>query len=246
MLEKYGSAFNTPGERRSASTSCYGDRQTRKHEDSRAQGGCCHSRSSKARGCFSASRVDIGPKTNSTSFCMKAEPPALPCRDGVLVENGAAAPKSCLPSLEMRSPTAAGGLLPTGKGSIATRITFNHPPLRLSTEETSCKKTLIPYVSCDSSFSQKNNLPAASSCRRVIETKSGENRIFDPGGSRSSARLPVFGVVARVALWEGSCLGWVRLQRFFGVPLRLGHQLTGEWYARTYSGIAGSSRLGRL
>ena len=85
----------------------------------------------------SATRVDPGPKTNSISFGVKAEPPALPCRNDVLVENGATAPKSCLLSLEMRSPTAAGGLLPTGKASIATRITFNQPPLRLySTEET--------------------------------------------------------------------------------------------------------------
>ena len=46
---------------------------------------------------FSDSRVDPGPKTsNSTSFGVKAEPPALPCRDGVVVENGAAAPMSCL------------------------------------------------------------------------------------------------------------------------------------------------------
>ena len=34
---------------------------------------------------FSASWVDLGPKTTSTSFGVKADPPALPCRDGVLV-----------------------------------------------------------------------------------------------------------------------------------------------------------------
>ena len=55
-----------------------------------------------------AQRVQDGPKTSTCSGVM-AEPPALPCRDGVLVENGAAAPKSCLPPLEMRSPKAAGG-----------------------------------------------------------------------------------------------------------------------------------------
>ena len=58
---------------------------------------------------FSASRVDPGLKTKSISFGMKAEPPALPYKDDVLVENGAAAPNLCLPSLEMRPPTAAGG-----------------------------------------------------------------------------------------------------------------------------------------
>ena len=31
--------------------------------------------------CFSARRVEPGPTTNSTSFGVKAEPPALPCRD---------------------------------------------------------------------------------------------------------------------------------------------------------------------
>ena len=63
-----------------------------------------------------AQKVQDGPKT-STSFGVKAEPPDLPRREDVLVENGAAAPKSWLPSLEMRSPTAASGLLPIGKAS---------------------------------------------------------------------------------------------------------------------------------
>ena len=118
---------------------------------------------------FSTSRVDPDPKINSTSFCMMAKPPDLPCRDDVLVENGAASPMSCLLSLEMRTTTAAGGLLPTGKISKATKTTFNQSPLRLSTEETNCKKTLTPYVSYDSSFW---NLLAAPSCRKVIQAKS--------------------------------------------------------------------------
>ena len=153
---------------------------------------------------FFATRVEPGPK-NSISFGVKAEPPALPCRDDGLVENVAAAPKWCLPYLEIRSPTAAGGLLPTGEVSIATRAIFNQSPLRLSTEETNCKKTSTPYVPYDSSFFQKNALAAASTCRRVIETKSGENMMFNPGVSRSSPRLPVFGIVARAALWGDSC-----------------------------------------
>ena len=90
---------------------------------------------------FSACRVDPGPKTNSTSFGMMTEPPDLPCREDVLVEDGAAAPKTCLPSLEMRSATAAGGLIPTGEA------------------------------------------------RRTIETKSIQNRTFDPGGSQGRLRV---------------------------------------------------------
>ena len=46
---------------------------------------------------FSANRVDPDPIC-STSFDVKVEPSALPCRDDVLVENGAAAPMSCLSS----------------------------------------------------------------------------------------------------------------------------------------------------
>ena len=60
--------------------------------------------------CTTAQKVQDGPM-NSITFGMEAEPPDLPCRDGVLVEGGDAAPRSYLPSLEMRSPTAAGGWL---------------------------------------------------------------------------------------------------------------------------------------
>ena len=74
---------------------------------------------------FSACRVELGPKINSISFGMMAEPPALPCMHDVLVENGDASPKSCLPSLEIRSPTAAGGLVPTAmeRGALGSKLT---------------------------------------------------------------------------------------------------------------------------
>ena len=117
---------------------------------------------------FSTCWVDPGPMTNSTSFGMMAERPALPCRDDVVVEDGHAAPKSCLPSLEIRTATAAGGLLPTGKTSTATETTFNEPLFLQFYTEANCKKTSTPYVSYDSSVW---NLLAASSCRKVIETK---------------------------------------------------------------------------
>ena len=137
----------------------------------------------------SATRVDPGPKTNSTSFGVKAEPPALPCRDGVLVENGAASPKSCLQSLEMHSPSAAGGLLPTGETSTATKITVNRPRLRLHLTEEKNLRTSTQPVSYDSSFW---NLLAAPICRKVIETKSMQNRIFDPGGFQGRLRACPF------------------------------------------------------
>ena len=78
---------------------------------------------------FSANRAEAGP-TSSTSFGVKAEPPALPCRDDVLVENAAAVPKLCISPLERRKPTAAGGLLSTNITSAATRTTIHLIPLR--------------------------------------------------------------------------------------------------------------------
>ena len=72
-------------------------------------------------------KVQAGP--SSTCFGMKAEPPALPRRDDVLVDIGAAALKPCLSPVEMRTLTAAGGLLPTGKIATATKIIFHQLPL---------------------------------------------------------------------------------------------------------------------
>ena len=107
-------------------------------------------------GGFSARRVEPGPNTNSTSFGVKAEPPVLPCRDDVVVESGTAASESCLPSLEMRPSTAAGGLVPTGEASKAKETNPNEPPLRFcSTEETDLEAknswTSAPSASYDSS-----------------------------------------------------------------------------------------------
>ena len=77
---------------------------------------------------YSAKGVQAGPKS-STSFGVEVKLLALPCRNDVLVENGDAAPKACLLPLEMHTPTAAGGLLPTGKTSTATMTIFHQLPL---------------------------------------------------------------------------------------------------------------------
>ena len=94
----------------------------------------------------SSERVHAGP-TCSTSFGVKAEPPALPCRDDVLVENGAAVPKSCLSPSEMRTPTAGGDLLPTDKTSTATRITFHQLLLWFCMTEEISSRTSVKYAS---------------------------------------------------------------------------------------------------
>ena len=132
-------------------------------------------------------------RKTSTSFGVKAEPPALPCRDDVVVESGDAALESCLPSLEMCSSTAAGGLVPIGETSTATETTVNKPLLQFySSEEENLKKkksrTSTSYFSYDSSVFQKSNLPGAPYCRRVVETKSRQNRTFDPGRSQDHPR----------------------------------------------------------
>ena len=140
---------------------------------------------------FSARRVEPGPNINSTSFGAKAELPTLPCRDDVVVESGNAASESCLPSLEMRSSTAAGGLVPTGEASTASETTSIESLLRFyETEEMNPEPdsemedswTLTPSPSYDSiSFWR---LFATPYCYRVVETKSRQNRTFDPSGSR--------------------------------------------------------------
>ena len=171
-----------------------------------------------------ASRVDPGPKTTSTSLGVRLEPLVLPCRDDVVVENGAAAPKSYPPLLKMRSPTAAGDLLPTGEASIVTRTTYNQPPLRLySTGETNSKKTHsrtpILSVSYDSRF-RRNRLLAAPSCRGFVEAKYGQNRTFNPGGSQARPRACSF-----LGTWRALLCGEVMrvgvagddLQRFWRI-----------------------------
>ena len=138
-----------------------------------------------------AQKAQDGPKT-SICFGANAEPPAFPYRDDVVVENGVVVPKSCLSPLEMRTTTAGGGLLLTGETSTATRTIFNSTVFWLcQTEETYSEITSIPCAWYDSRF-RRNKLLAAPSCRKVVETKSGQNRMFDPGGSEGCLRACPF------------------------------------------------------
>ena len=175
---------------------------------------------------FSARRVEPGPNTNSTSFGVKAERPALRCRDDIVVESGVAASESCLLSLEVRSSTAAGGLVPTGEASTASETTSNEPLLRFyEIEEMNPEGdskiedswTLTPSASYGSSSFWR--LSATPYCRRVVDTKFRQNRTFDPGGSRGHLRVCPFG-----GSWRALVCGEVlragaagdELQRFFG------------------------------
>ena len=182
---------------------------------------------------FSAGWVEPGPKAKSTSFGMETEPPAFPFRDGAVVVGGDAAPKSCLPSLEMHPSTAADGLVPTGEAYTATRTTSNEPLLRfyateemnpendskeINREEDSKEKktwTSVPPAWYDNSFWKL--LPAPSGLR-VIETKPMENRTIDPGGSQGHLRAcPFLGpwrvLVCGEAVRDGD--SWGRAATFF-------------------------------
>ena len=155
---------------------------------------------------FSARRVEPGPNTDSTSFGVKAEPSALSCKDA-------------------RSPTAAGGLVPTGEASTATETNSNQPPLRFcSTKGTDLEArnswTSVPSASYDSSsVFQERNLSATPYYRRIVGIKSRQNRPFDPGRSQRHLRAcPCLGPWRALACGEGIRAGAAgdKLQRYFG------------------------------
>ena len=74
--------------------------------------------------------------------------------------------------------TAAGDLLPAGKVSTATRITFCQPPLWFCTTGKINSWTTIQYA-MDYSSSWKI---------KVSETKSRQTLVFDPSGSTGRLR----------------------------------------------------------
>ena len=116
--------------------------------------------------------------TSSTSFGMKAEPSALPCWDEVLVDKGAAAPKPCLSPVEMRTPTATGGLLPAGIASSAMIIIFSRPLLSWTLGEEAKGRT-----------TRTNNKQLAPPYwRKVIQTSTRKTLMFDPGGCTGRLR----------------------------------------------------------
>ena len=167
----------------------------------------------------SANRVDPDPMC-STSFgddCTGS--PALPCsREDALVNSGAATPKSCLSPLEMRSQTAAGGLLLTGETSIATRTTFDYSPVWFRLTEETSLRTSILYVSYFRRLRWINNQQAPF-WPRVIETKTGQNRMFYPGGSQCCLRAyyPFLGTWRALLCEEVHVRAGDDLQRFWRI-----------------------------
>ena len=121
----------------------------------------------------SANQVDPDPMCLTNFGDDSTGPPALPCsRDDALVDNGAAAPESCLsPFLEMHTPTAANILLPAGTAPAAMRTTFHQPPLWFCpTEETNLRTSNQYAMDCSSFWKMK-----------ILQTKSIQTLMFDPG-----------------------------------------------------------------
>ena len=141
-----------------------------------------------------------------------------------MVESGNAACESCLPSLDIRSSTAAGGLVPTGEASTASETASNESLLRFyETEEMNPEAdskmedswTFTSSTSYDSSSFWR--LFPAPYCYRVVEIKSRQDRNFDQGGSRGHLRACPF-----LGSWRALVCGEVlragaaceKLQRF--------------------------------
>ena len=79
-------------------------------------------------GDSSSAQVDPDPMCLTSFGDDSTGPPALPCsRDDILVDKGAAVPKPCLSLMDMRTLTAAGGLLPADIASTAMRTIFPRP-----------------------------------------------------------------------------------------------------------------------
>ena len=117
-----------------------------------------------------ANMVDPDPESYTSFGGDSTKPPAFLCsRDDSLVGNGAAAPKSCLSPLEMRSLIATGGVLAAGEASTTTRITFYQPLVRFCPNEETKLRTSILYAWYYSSFYVR----AAPSCGRSLKQNPG-------------------------------------------------------------------------
>ena len=166
------------------------DKKTRK----RTEGATVTDRTKHNGDSSSARRVDAAP-TNLTNFGKIVEPSLAheKCVSDAMVSKGAEAQKWHLPPVEVRMlPSAAGGLLPAGTASTATKTIFHQPPLWkfFPAKEINFRTTTsIQHATYSIVWKMK-----------VLETKPRKTLVFDPDGCRSSTCLPVSGRVVRVSL----------------------------------------------
>ena len=129
----------------------------------------------------------------------------------------------------MRTPIAAGGLLPAGKTSTATTTIFQQLPLGFCLTKEIKSRTSNQYPMDYSSFWKL----------KAIETKSRQTLVFHPGGSAGHLRAcPLLGT------WRALLCGKIFVRAldeaaaFFGGWMTRSHHLAGEGHAnrlhRTY------------
>ena len=127
----------------------------------------------------SSAQVDTDPIRLTSYGDDSTGPPILPClRDRALVDRGAAVPKLCLSSVEMRITTAAGGLLFAGTAFRTMRTIFS----RLFSSWAFGEET--KKITSGTNSSQL----ALSYWRKVIQTKSRPTLVFDPDGCTGRLR----------------------------------------------------------
>ena len=158
------------------------DKKTRESTENFAQDG--------RLGDISSDRVHDPMRLTSFGGQDYTEPPALPCRDDALVNQGHQVAKPCLSPVEIRKSTSAGSLLHAGATSITKTQGTNFPPQLLpwSFRETSEEKNIS---TTRQTFAKYNR----SWHPKVIETKSRQNMVFDPGG--------LSGCLCGCPFWEG-------------------------------------------
>ena len=140
-------------------------------------------------GDISSDRVHDPMRLTSFGDQDYTEPPARPCRDDALVNQGHEVAKPCLSPVEMRNSTSAGSLLHAGAASTMITQGTNFPSQLLpwSFRETSEEKSICTRHT----FAKYNR----SWHPKVIETKSRQNMVFDPGG--------LSGCLCGCPFWEG-------------------------------------------
>ena len=153
------------------------DKKTRESMEDLAQDG--------RLGDISSDRVHDPIRLTSFGDQDFTEPPALPCRDDALVNQGHEVAKPCLSPVEMRKSTSAGSLLHTGAASTIKIQGTSFPP------------QLVPWSLRETS-EEKNNCTRQTFAKyngswhpKMIETKSRQNVVFDRGLSGCLCGCPI-------------------------------------------------------
>ena len=176
-----------------------GDKKTRESTEDFTQDGIL--------GDISSDRVHDPMRLTSFGDKDYTEPPALPSRDDALVNQGHEVAKPCLSTVEIRKSTSADSLQRTGATSTTKTQGTNFPPQLLprSFRETSEEKKIS---TTRQTFAKYNR----SWHPKVIEKRSRQNMVFDPGG--------LSGCLCGCPFWEGDarCIVGGSIREAFAIP----------------------------